>query len=89
MNIEEQIRRYIYKKVDKLRKEGDWVQLYCVYPDVVNYVLGYDKDQYSLNLEDSYEFNGNNCNYRMTMGKYNINGSMRFGTATVTLREDK
>lgn len=80
MNIEEQIRRYIYKQVDRLRVKGDSVELQCVYPDIIEYVLGY---------EEPYELNGYNCDYWMTIGKYDINGSMRFGTATVTLIEDK
>ena len=39
MNIEEQIRRYIYKQVDRLRVKGDSVELQCVYPDIIEYVL--------------------------------------------------
>ena len=81
MNIEEQIRRYIYKEVDRLREKGDSVKLQCVYPDVIEYVLG--------DSETSYELNGYDCDYWMTIGKYDISGSMRFGTATVTLIEDK
>lgn len=82
MNIEEQIRRYIYKEVDKLRKEGDSVQLQCVYPDIINYVLGDNKEPYDLN-------EGCDCDYRMIIDKYEINGSMIFGTAIVTLTEDR
>ena len=81
MNIEEQIMRYIYKEVDRLRKEGDSVKLRCVYPDIIEYVLG--------DSETPYELNGYDCDYWMTIGKYDINGSMRFGTATVTLTEDR
>ena len=81
MNIEEQIRRYIYKQVDKLRKKGDSVELQCVYPDIIEYVLG--------DSETPYELNGYDCDYWITIGKYEIGGSMRFGTATVTLTEDK
>ena len=81
MNIEEQIRRYIYKEVDKLRKYGDTAQLECVYPDILNYVLGHN--------EEPYELNGYDCDYWMTIGKYKICGTMRYGLATVTLMEDK
>ena len=49
MSIEEQIRRYIYKQVDKLRTKNDSVELQCVWPDIIQYVLGY---------EEPYEFNG-------------------------------
>lgn len=79
MNIEEQIRRYIYKQVDRLRVKGDSVKLQCVYPDIIEYVLGDSETPYELNGYD----------YWMSIGKYDINGSMRFGTTTVTLREDK
>ena len=81
MNIEEQIRRYIYKQVDRLRVKGDSVKLQCVYPDIIEYVLGESKTPYELN--------GCDCDYWMTIGKYDINGSMRFGTAIVTLTEDR
>ena len=81
MNIEEQIRRYIYKEVDRLREKGDSVDLQCVYPDIIEYVLG--------DSETPYELNGYDCDYWMTIGKYNIHGSMRFGTATIKLAEDK
>ena len=81
MNIEEQIRRYIYKEVDKLREKGDSVHLQCVYPDVISYVLG--------ESENPYELNGYDCDYYMKIDKYEIDGSMRFGTAIVTLFEDK
>lgn len=81
MNIEEQIRRYIYKQVDRLRVKGDSVELQCVYPDIIEYVLG--------DNEEPYELNGYDCDYWMTIGKYDINGSMRFGAATVTLTEDR
>lgn len=80
MNIEEQIRRYIYKQVDRLRGKGDSVKLQCVWPDIIQYVLGY---------EEPYELNGYDCDYSMKIGKYEIDGSMRFGTATVTLTEDR
>ena len=81
MNIEEQIRRYIYKSVDKLRKAGDSVQLKCVYPDAINYVLGHDECYNNLG--------GYGDNYSMIIGKYKICGAMRFGIATVELIEDK
>ena len=81
MNIEQQIRRYIYKEVDKLRYKGDSVKLRCVYPNIIEYVLG--------NSENPYKLNGYDCDYWMTIGKYKIYGSMSFGTATVTLIEDK
>ena len=44
MNIEEQIRRYIYKEVDRLREKGDSVKLQCVYPDIIEYILGDSED---------------------------------------------
>ena len=81
MNIEEQIRRYIYKKVDKLKKAGDSTQLQCVYPDAINCVLGHDECYNNLG--------GYGDNYSMIIGKYKICGSMRFGIATVELMEDK
>ena len=81
MNIEQQIRRYIYKETDMLRHKGDLAKLKGVYPDAIEYVLG--------DSETPYELNGYDCDYWMTIGKYDINGSMRFGTATVTLTEDK
>ena len=81
MNIEQQIRRYIYKETDRLRHKGDSVKLQCVYPDVIEYVLGCS--------EEPYELNGYDCDYWMIIGNYKIHGSMRFGTATVTLTEDK
>ena len=46
MNIEEQIRRYIYKQVDRLRVKGDSVELQCVYPDIIEYVLGDSETPY-------------------------------------------
>ena len=82
MNIEQQIRRYIYKETDRLRHKGDSVKLQCVYPDTIEYVLGCSEDVDA-------ELNGYDCDYWMTIGKYKIHGSMRFGTATVTLIEDK
>lgn len=82
MSIEEQIRRYIYKQVDKLRTKGDSVNLQCVYPDILEYVLGNSKDVVA-------KFNECDCDYWMTIGKYKINGSMIFGTAVVTLTEDR
>ena len=82
MNIEQQIRRYIYKEVDKLRYKGDSVKLRCVYPNIIEYVLGDSEDVDA-------ELNGYDCDYWMTIGRYKIHGSMRFGTATVTLAEDK
>ena len=81
MNIEEQIRRYIYKSVDKLKNKGDSVDLKCVNPDIIEYVLG--------SSEEPYEMNGYDCDYWMTINKYEISGSMRFGTASITLIEDK
>lgn len=53
----------------------------CVYPDAIEYVLGCS--------EEPYELNGYDCDYWMIIGNYKIHGSMRFGTATVTLTEDK
>ena len=82
MNIEQQIRRYIYKEVDKLRYKGDSVKLRCVYPNIIEYVLGDSEDVDA-------ELNGYDCDYWMIIGKYKIHGLMRFGTATVTLIEDK
>lgn len=81
MNIEEQIRRYIYKQVDRLRVKGDSVRLQCVYPDIIEYVLG--------DSETPYELNGYDCDYWMTIGDYKIYGSMRYGMATITLTEDR
>lgn len=81
MNIEQQIRRYIYKETDRLRHKGDSVKLQCVYPDIIIYVLG-DK-----NVE--YKTNKYNYEYSMLIGKYEIKGNMLVGTATITLIEDK
>lgn len=81
MNIEQQIMRYIYKEVDRLRYKGDSVKLRCVYPNIIEYVLG--------NSENLYKLNGDGCDYCMIIGIYHITGSMRFGTATIKLAEDK
>ena len=56
MNIEEQIRRYIYKEVDRLREKGDSVKLQCVYPDIIEYILGDSEDVDA-------ELNGYDCDY--------------------------
>ena len=81
MSIEDEIRRYIYKSIDRLRKQGDKVQLKCVYPNIITYVL---KDEGSYNFIGGY-----GANYSIEVGKYKICGSMQFGIATITLMEDK
>ena len=82
MTIEEQIRRYIYKEVDKLRQEGESTRLKCVYPDIIMYVLGNRNETYDVTIHNKGE-------YSIMIGKYKISGSMLLGIATVILLEDK
>lgn len=78
--MKECIKRYVQEEVSKLKNKGESVELECVYPKILNSVLG-DEDE-------PFELNGYDCDYWMTIGKYDIDGTMRYGTATVTLNQD-
>lgn len=78
--MKENIKRYIREEINKLKNKDDSVKLDCVYPEILNDVLGYNDKPYDLN--------GYDCDYWMTIGSYSIFGTMRFGTAIVTLNQD-
>ena len=78
--MKENIKQYIREEINKLKNKDESVELECVYPEILNDVLG-DNDE-------PYDLNGYDCDYWMTIGSYDIFGTMRFGTATVTLNRD-
>lgn len=78
--MEETIKQYIAEEVGKLKNKNDSVKLKCVYPEILSDVLGDNHKPYDLN--------GYDCDYWMTIGYYDIFGTMRLGTATVTLNQD-
>ena len=74
--MKENIKEYISKEINKLKNIGDSVNLNFVYPEILNEILGSN--------EEPYDLNGYDCDYWMTIGNYDIFGTMRYGTATVT-----
>ena len=78
--MKENIKKYMAEEISKLKKQGDSVRLECVYPELFSEILGDNHEPYDLN--------GYDCDYWMTIGYYDIFGTMRLGTATVTLNED-
>ena len=73
--MKENIKQYIQEEVNKLKNKDESIKLECVYPEILNEVLGDNDEPYD-------------CDYWMTIGSYNIFGTMRFGTATITLNQD-
>ena len=70
---------YITKEIKKLKYKGDNIILNNVYPSIIEDVLG--------NFDNPYTLNGYDCDYSTTVGKYKVSGSMRFGTAEITLMD--
>lgn len=69
--------KYIQEEVSKLKYKDDTVNLKGVYPSILEECLG--------NFDKPYELNGYDCDYTTTIGDYEINGCMRYGTAEITL----
>ena len=78
--MRESVKQYIKQKISKLKNKGDSVELDCVCPEMINYILGY--------TDEPYDLNGYDCDYWMIIGSYDVFGTMRFGIATVTLNQD-
>lgn len=74
------LKEYIRNEVNKLKCKEDKVNLENVYPEIIEEVLG--------DFDEPYELNGYDCDYWAKTSKYSIFGSMRFGTAEITLREE-
>ena len=77
MTIKEQVKEYIKEELKKLKYTGDKVKLINVYPEIIEEVIGY--------FNEPYDLNGYDCDYWAKTYKYEIYGSMRFGTAEVEL----
>lgn len=75
------IKKYIQNELKKLVYIDDEVKLNNVYPDIIEDVL--------CGFNEPYELNGYDCDYWAHTDKYDISGSMRFGTATITLKKGK
>ncbi len=73
--------KYIKDEVSKLKNYGDYVDLEGVYPYALEYVLG--------DFDEPYELNGYDCDYWARIGNYHICGSMRYGTAEITLEKEE
>ena len=79
--MKEQLKRYIKNEIEKLKFKGDEISLSNVYPSILEEVLG--------DFNEPYDLNGYDCDYWANTSKYSIWGSMRFGTAKITLREEE
>lgn len=75
--MKELIKNYVKEELKNLRYVGDKVKLQNVNPSLLEEVIG--------DFEDPYELNGYDCDYWASVGDYSIFGSMRFGTAEITL----
>lgn len=74
------IKQYIQEEINKLKNKSYSIELECVRPKIINEVLGNNDKPYNLN-----EYN---CDYWMTIDTYDIFGTMRFGTAIITLNHN-
>lgn len=77
--MKELIKNYVREELKKLKYVGDKVYLENVNPSLLEDVIG--------DFEDPYELNGYDCDYWANVGDYSIFGSMRFGTAEITLEQ--
>lgn len=76
--MREELVQYIKDSVKKIKKEGDFVFLQNVYPDIVEEALG--------DFIEPYDLNGYDCDYWVRTDKYFIFGTMRDGTAKIQLQ---
>lgn len=73
--MENNIKKYIMEEINKLKLKDDQVDLKCVYPTIIESVIGI--------LED-YDINGYECDYWGNTEEYEVFGTMVNGTATIT-----
>lgn len=76
--MKDKIREYIKEELKKLNYKGDIASLSCVYPTIIEDVIG--------DFNKPLERNGYDCDYWASTDKYDVFGSMRLGTAEITLK---
>jgi len=78
--MEEKIREYVKRELERLSNGVKSVELTGVYPSVLESVIG----GFDWSEADT---NGWQVDYWLTTDKYDISGSMYYGTATISLKE--